>query len=620
MKKRSIIVVSVCAAVLLALAVFLLLPRGEKSLTNPDNAENIGRLLTHLVEAYESPNKQDAQTIEADLAAIRAVSQKDYTLAKSIADHWRSVFLDPDYSMYLYQGDDTAPELAEAGIPNSRSHAIVVLGYELKNGQMQPELMGRCEAAAAAAKAFPETILVCSGGATGGNNPGGNTEAGLMKAYLIEHCGIDASRIFADEKAMTTAENAVNTFEILQENKVHTMTIVTSAYHMRWGQAVYHLLAELYREQRDYSIESIANYCYYVEPSVEAYRAGDRFAACQIAGILKLPNEVIRSLPPVSPAEPAEEKQPEEQDNERPDYSDPANWAYNGIGADKAADLFLICPTVDMNDEFNMALDDEETKASFLGALNMERGIYEESTRMFAPYYRQAAMKVYSLEPDQWEPYMALAYSDVSAAFAYYLEHENQGRPIILAGFSQGADMCYRLLAEYFGDEALEEQLIAVYAIGWPCTAEMTEKNPQIRPAGAADDIGVVISFDCEAPEVGDTFINPAGQKAYAINPLNWRTDGTAADRSENLGACFTDYSGEIRSEQAELCGCYIEPERGVLKVTDVDPTDYAPVVPGLPDGAYHVYDYLFFFRNLQENVAERIAAFAAARTLEPAA
>lgn len=25
---------------------------------------------------------------------------------------------------------------------------------------------------------------------------------------------------------------------------------------------------------------------------------------------------------------------------------------------------------------------------------------------------------------------------------------------VLLAGFSQGADMCYRLLEEYFGDEA----------------------------------------------------------------------------------------------------------------------------------------------------------------------
>ena len=313
---------------------------------------------------------------------------------------------------------------------------------------------------------------------------------------------------------------------------------------------------------------------------------------------------------------------PQEEAAALPEYEKQENWAYYGIGAEaeKEADLFLICPTVDVNDEYNMSMDDEETKANFFGALNMERGIYEAHTRMYAPYYRQAAMKVYGLAPAEREPYLDFAYKDVSAAFSYYLEHENHGRPIVLAGFSQGADMCYRLLKEYFGDKALYDQLVAVYAIGWPCTEEMAETYPQIKPAEAKDDVGVVISFDCEAPEVEETFINPAGQKARAINPLSWKTDGTPADRSQNLGACFTDYSAEILSEQAALCGCYLDEERGVVKVPDVDAADYPPVVPGLPEGAYHVYDYQFFFRNLEQNVADRIACHAAESAIDHAA
>ena len=292
------------------------------------------------------------------------------------------------------------------------------------------------------------------------------------------------------------------------------------------------------------------------------------------------------------------------------DYSKPANWAYYREGEGKAADVFLICPTVDMKDEYNLSLEDEKTKAAFLGALNMERGIYEEAGRLFAPYYRQAAMKAYSLDAAGREECLARAYADVSAAFAHYLANDNQGRPMILAGFSQGADMCYRLLAEYFGDEAMYSRLVAVYAIGWPCTEEMTAAWPQIVPARCADDTGVVISFDCEAPELPETFINPAGRRAYAINPLNWRTDTAPAGKEENLGACFTDYSGKIRQEEAGLCGCYIDGERGALKVTDIRAEDYPAVVPGLPEGAYHVYDYQFFFRNLQKNVSDRLEQF----------
>ncbi len=302
------------------------------------------------------------------------------------------------------------------------------------------------------------------------------------------------------------------------------------------------------------------------------------------------------------------------------DYSDQANWAYFGIGEDKEADLFLICPTVDTKSEGLMSLSNEKTRASFLGALNMERGIYEDSARMFAPYYRQAAMPVYSMEEEERDGWLDQAYSDVSNAFAWYLENENDGRPIILAGFSQGADMCYRLLEEFFGDEELYDQLVAVYALGWPMTEEMTETYPQILPAQGEDDTGVVISFDCEAPEVTESFINPAGVKALSINPLSWKTDGEKADKSLNLGACFTDYDGNITSETAGLCGCYIDPDRGTLKVTDVTPEEYPALLKILPEGGYHIYDYQFFFRNLQENVKTRLDAYIEAQAADDAA
>lgn len=293
-----------------------------------------------------------------------------------------------------------------------------------------------------------------------------------------------------------------------------------------------------------------------------------------------------------------------------PDYAKEENWAYFAIGEEKDADLFLICPTVDTKDEFNMAMDDEEVKKSFFGALNMERGIYEDRTRMFAPYYRQCSLSIYNLAKEEQEQYLEKAYSDVSAAFAWYLENENDGRPIVLAGFSQGADMCYRVLKEYFGDSELQKQLVAVYAIGWPMTEEMTAEYPQIKPAAGENDTGVVISFDCESEDLTESFINPAGLKSISINPLNWKTDSTPADKSLNTGACFTNYKAEIKQEIPQLCGCYIDDERGVLKVTDVTVQDYPPILPILPEGSYHIFDYQFFFRNLQQNVDLRISTY----------
>ena len=84
------------------------------------------------------------------------------------------------------------------------------------------------------------------------------------------------------------------------------------------------------------------------------------------------------------------------------------------------------------------------------------------------------------------------------------------------------------------------------------------------------------------------------------------------ADKAENLGACFTDYSGAIVTEIPQLTGAYIDETRGTLKVPDVNPEDYPPVLSLFDQGVYHLYDYQFFYRNLQENVGERLAAYLA--------
>lgn len=301
MKKRRIALILLLALVvlLLALQVAISRPRTpEPPLTQPisaANADNVNGLLNDLLKAHQSAAAEDARQIEEDLNAIRAVDSRDYEIAKAIAEHWRKVYLDPDYELCLYQGEERAEALRDFGVQDSPAHAFVVLGYELMNGEMQPELMSRCDAAAAAARAFPSTILVCSGGATGANNPQGHTEAGSMKAYLTERCGIDASRIFTDEQAMTTAENAVNTFEILRKQGVRTMTIVTSGYHQRWGQALYNAVGALYRQRAGYDVEIVGNYSCDVENA--RFQNDDQIAVMQIAGILQLPGGGMRGRP-----------------------------------------------------------------------------------------------------------------------------------------------------------------------------------------------------------------------------------------------------------------------------------------------------------------------------------
>lgn len=303
------------------------------------------------------------------------------------------------------------------------------------------------------------------------------------------------------------------------------------------------------------------------------------------------------------------------------DYSDQSNWAYYGntTKSMQAVDVFFVGPTTfygsDM--QFNMPINDSELRRNFLGAVNMEKGIYAAKTNFYAPYYRQAALKVYRMDAGAASPYFALAYQDVKAAFEHYLKHLNSDRPFVLAGFSQGADMIVRLMKDKFCDPSLQERLIAAYVVGWRVTAEEIALYPQLRMAQGEYDTGVIVSFNTEAPEVTTSLSVPV--KTLGINPLNWTITGKYADKSLNQGAVFTGYDGSIRKEIPHLTGAYLDPVRGTVKVVDVDAADYPPVLDLFKSGEYHIYDYQFFYRNLQMNVSDRIDAYQWWNVLRPA-
>ena len=288
--------VRLMAAIVLCTAFLIgMQPQTKEYRIADGNRINFGQLLSDLLDAYENNSSQIQDKLIFDLETIKAVNSRDYDVAKAIADHWTGVYLDTGYHLNLYHEDDGATEITDSGIPDTSSHAFVVLGFELKNGEMTEELKGRCDAVAAAAKMYPNSILVCSGGATGSNNPEHHTEAGMMRDYLTEQCDISPDRIFTDERAMTTAENAVNTLAILKSRDVRTMTIITSSYHQRWGQVLYNAMSAVYGQQYGYSPEIISNYCFSIEPENEAFRNDARIAIRQLASILRIPRQAMHS-------------------------------------------------------------------------------------------------------------------------------------------------------------------------------------------------------------------------------------------------------------------------------------------------------------------------------------
>ena len=231
-----------------------------------------------LVDMYKAAQKPSAQTVSR-LRKDRAATRDPVALA--VGQRWEQIYVDPGYGLRLFGQDDPR------GIPVRDKHAFVVLGYALQNGAMTGELKGRCDAAAAAARAFPDSLLVCTGGATGENNPDKHTEGGLMKEYLVDVCGLDPARIFTEELAMTTAENAVNVMAILQEQGVETLTVVTSHYHQRRGQILYAAMAARMQAEQGYTVEVVGDWSY-----LAPYDPGSDYvvAMYQLLEVLDLPD------------------------------------------------------------------------------------------------------------------------------------------------------------------------------------------------------------------------------------------------------------------------------------------------------------------------------------------
>lgn len=297
------------------------------------------------------------------------------------------------------------------------------------------------------------------------------------------------------------------------------------------------------------------------------------------------------------------------------DYSKKNMWVYrpceNEIEYD--TDVFFLSPTSIGRDAYhNLMMDDEDGRSDFENCVNIEKGIYDDEANFFAPYYRQMCLGGYDIEKsnEEREGYLGLGYEDVRNAFHYYLGHYNNDRKIILAGFSQGTDMILRLLHDDL--EMFEDRLVAVYAIGWNITDEYLENNPSVRMAQGEEDTGVVVAFCSEAEWINESVIVPVSTNG--INPLNWKTDSTKAEPEENMGSVFNEYlddEGNPISED-ELCGAYLDEKRGTLKVIDLrEPERFKdPELFFLESGNYHKYDHEFFYRNLEDNVKKRIAAY----------
>ncbi|WP_328394949.1 YdcF family protein [Nocardia sp. NBC_00416] len=113
-------------------------------------------------------------------------------------------------------------------LPHGPGTAIVVLGYGLlPDGSMRPELVERLRAGYTQALLAPLSPVIV----TGGNPRNGVTEAGAMADWLVQR-GIAPRRVYREDSATTTAQNAERTAPLLRALGAHDAVVVTSEDHI----------------------------------------------------------------------------------------------------------------------------------------------------------------------------------------------------------------------------------------------------------------------------------------------------------------------------------------------------------------------------------------------------
>ena len=295
------------------------------------------------------------------------------------------------------------------------------------------------------------------------------------------------------------------------------------------------------------------------------------------------------------------------------DYSDPGNWLSLPKKPGKNVDVIFLYPTVygtmTAAEEDMAYIDDMSMRIGAALTAATQASVFEESCNVFIPYYRQFTVDAL-LEMDASYPQLMeyCVSQDIYRMLDYYFKYENQGRPFLLAGHSQGSLWLTYVLEDYMAKHPeYLTNMVAAYVIGYSVTEEYLARNPHLKFAEGSDDTGVIVSYNTEGPGNKDQFNCVVQKNAVSINPINWKRDDTYASAAENLGSLNAE--GELGPGTADA---RIDPERGVVicESIDVVPELQAAMADYFGPESFHLQDYSLYYGNLQKNVADRIAAF----------
>ena len=236
MKIKAMLVLGLAALVMLP----LFAPVGHAS--EGEQPRDAQQIIEELVVDYGSYGAEADERVAALLKELQAADADK-------ADRWESIMaLWKTANGALTLHNDVLPD----GLTETDELCIVVLGFQLNpDGTMRPELIERLKVAASSAGKYPNALIVCTGGGTAAENESA-TEAGKMAEWLIEN-GVAPARVIVEDRSLTTAQNAMYTYDILTESypQVKQLAIVSSDYHIATGTLLFEAEAILRAEKAD---------------------------------------------------------------------------------------------------------------------------------------------------------------------------------------------------------------------------------------------------------------------------------------------------------------------------------------------------------------------------------
>ncbi len=316
---------------------------------------------------------------------------------------------------------------------------------------------------------------------------------------------------------------------------------------------------------------------------------------------------------PVSQSEAQNTEAPVMGDNIAPtDYSKSEHWL-NIPDTDYEVDIFYLYPTAWTRNEGEPYVCEIDNESMIAGAGLIYSGqatAFETVGNIYAPYYRQVDA-VWVLEEsllDGEKYFGGVPYTDAVAAFEYYLENYNNGKPFILAGHSQGSAVTKAIVKYYMAEHPeVYEKMIAAYVIGYFVTEDELKEYPHMKFAENADDTGVIVSWNVEAPGTTENPLAPEG--SISINPITWTRGDEHASAELNLGSEIFSRTEPHLTHMDKFADAKVNLERGTVICSTADVDTLAPGAL-FPRGVYHSQDYGFYYHNIRANAQNRAEKF----------